>query len=275
MTCEQRKDLVFDYLSGELDAAEQDALRRHLASGCPACAGALAEAQATLASLPLALDPVVPSAAAKQRLMDRIVTAQAKASSMKLATVGDDDRLPDSPALRFFRVLVPVGIAAGIAIMVTHAAVMRRVQPELLRAQASEQMLVAKDQQIKSLLETVSNQRRVVEMLHTPELKLVQLQGAEQPNASARLLWDPKTSKWLLLATGLNPLPPEKTYELWYIPEGAKPVRAGEFNVNERGEGSVMTTLPPNLGRLALAAVTDEPAGGLADPTGKIQIKSQ
>lgn len=281
MTCEERKDLMFDYLTGALDAAEELELRRHLAGGCPACAGALAEAQATLAALPLALEPVQPSPASKQRLMDRIaahprgvngIGAVAPTQPASPAPVAPD-RLPDSAAMRLFRVLVPAAVAAGIAIILTHAFVMRKVQPELVRGQASQQLVEARDQRIRSLLETVANQRRVVEMLHAPDLKFVELKGDLQPSARARLLWDQKASKWLLLATGMTPLPPEKTYELWYIPEGNPPVRAGEFNVTASGEGSVMTTLPANLGKLAVAAITDEPAGGLDNPSGTVQLK--
>src|SRR5262245_16596096 len=103
---------MLDYLTVCLDATEQEELRRHLASGCPACIGALAEAQATLAKLPLALDPVTPPPAVKQRLMDRINRAnESGPAPMKLTA---PDQLPDSPALRIFRIFVPAAVAAGI-----------------------------------------------------------------------------------------------------------------------------------------------------------------
>ena len=53
-------------------AVSEDELRRHLAGGCTQCAGSLAEAQATWAALPLALDPQTPSPAVKVRLMERV-----------------------------------------------------------------------------------------------------------------------------------------------------------------------------------------------------------
>jgi anti-sigma-K factor RskA len=280
VTCEQRKDLMFDYLTGAMDAADQKALRTHLASGCPACAGSLAQAQATLASLPVALEPVAPSPVVKQRLMDRISAAEstpAKAPAMKItpSSGGADDRIPDTPALRLFRIFVPAAVAAGIAIMVTHALVMRKVEPELLRSRASEMLIAQQDQRIKSLLATVSNQRQVVEMLRSPNLKMVQLDGAAQPSAVARIIWDQKTNDWLVLADGLTPPPPGKVYELWYIPANASPVNAGTFTVDASGRGTMMTKVPPNVGPFAVAAVTIEQAGGSATPTMPLQLASK
>src|SRR5437764_536529 len=72
MTCEQRRDLMPLLLVDGLEPAEAAALRAHLASGCTRCAAYLAEADATLAYLPYALDPVAPTPAAREQLMDRI-----------------------------------------------------------------------------------------------------------------------------------------------------------------------------------------------------------
>lgn len=55
-----------------LDPAEREALRAHLETGCPTCAGALAEAQATLALMAASVSPVNPPAGAVDRLMARI-----------------------------------------------------------------------------------------------------------------------------------------------------------------------------------------------------------
>ena len=41
------------YVTDGLEPAEAQELRAHLASGCPQCAGALAEAQATVGHLPM------------------------------------------------------------------------------------------------------------------------------------------------------------------------------------------------------------------------------
>src|SRR5258707_15796852 len=72
MNCDQRRDLMPLLLVDALEPAEAAALRAHLAGGCTRCASHLAEADATLAYLPYALDPVAPPPAARERLMERV-----------------------------------------------------------------------------------------------------------------------------------------------------------------------------------------------------------
>src|SRR5205814_8883171 len=67
-----RQDLLLPYLADAIDADERAELESHLATGCPRCAGALAEAEAILARLSLALDPIAPSPQARERLLQRI-----------------------------------------------------------------------------------------------------------------------------------------------------------------------------------------------------------
>src|SRR5262245_64672601 len=108
MTCEQRREQILLFAADALDASERDELTQHLRSGCPRCAGSFAEAQAVLASLPLALDPATPSPDVKQRLMQRV---QASIST-------DAPRQPATPFVRperrVQRWLSPV-LAAGLA----------------------------------------------------------------------------------------------------------------------------------------------------------------
>src|SRR5690349_2535574 len=90
------------YLLGGLEPAELADLRAHLATGCPECAGSLAEAQATLAQLPSALPPLAPPPQLRQQLLNRINNA-----SPKLAI---------APQRR--RIFIPTAIAACIGLMV-------------------------------------------------------------------------------------------------------------------------------------------------------------
>ena len=61
MDCLTRRDLMPEFLLGLLDPEEQVELARHLATGCPACAGARAEAEVALASLPQTLELRAPA----------------------------------------------------------------------------------------------------------------------------------------------------------------------------------------------------------------------
>jgi anti-sigma-K factor RskA len=70
----------------------------------------------------------------------------------------------------------------------------------------------------------------------------------------------------------VTPPPTGKNYVLWYINTNNTPVRAGSFNVDSMGCAAMTTTIPKDVGTLAVAAVTDEPIGSVGGPTGSIQM---
>lgn len=91
------------------------------------------------------------------------------------------------------------------------------------------------------------------------------------PRSGGRVVWNPRQRRAMLFASGLDPAPTGKAYEMWVIAEGA-PVPSGLFQVDERGR--VVTDLPW-LDQTASAktfAVTLEPAAGTAAPTGPMVL---
>ena len=103
--CDQRKDLWMLYACDQLDPAEREALRAHLATGCPTCAGALAEAEATVAQLALAVVPVPPPNGSVDRLI-RVIR---------------DDRMAIQSRRPWARAVAPA-IAALLAVALTSGA---------------------------------------------------------------------------------------------------------------------------------------------------------
>jgi len=47
------------------------------------------------------------------------------------------------------------------------------------------------------------------------------------------------------------------------------------FNVDDKGRGSMVVDVPANMNNVAVAAVTDEPMGGMDQPTGHVQLAGQ
>jgi hypothetical protein len=94
---------------------------------------------------------------------------------------------------------------------------------------------------------------------------------ATDSTASARVVWDPTSGEAVLLARGLGPAPAGKTYEAWVI-AGATPVPAGTFQSAD--DGSALFRLPrvETTARAKTLAVTLEPAGGVAAPTGPMVL---
>lgn len=141
-----------------------------------------------------------------------------------------------------------------------------------LAAGVAEQIATLTTQQ-QQLGARLAQAETTMAAMRSPQLKIIDLAGgAPQPKAWARLLWDQQRNEWHLLASNLAPLPAGKTYELWFITAGQQKVAAGTFNVDAKGRGVLVAPVPPNLGMLAMAAVTDEPMGGVAAPTGEVQL---
>lgn len=68
----------------------------------------------------------------------------------------------------------------------------------------------------------------------------------------------------VFVAEGLEEIPENKTYQLWLIEEGADPVSAGTFEVDD---GRVVLETNRSLEGFTQAAVTVEPEGGSPAPT--------
>ena len=83
-----------------------------------------------------------------------------------------------------------------------------------------------------------------------------------------KAIYMPDKGMLTFIATGLDPLQPYKTYELWLIPaDGRDPIPAGTFKPDDRGNASVlMPELPKGVAAKAFG-VTVEDDGGAQTPT--------
>ena len=72
--------------------------------------------------------------------------------------------------------------------------------------------------------------------------------------------------------SGLPPLPLEQSYELWAF-VGDQPVPAGTFDAKADGATVIPISKQENLGEAPVKfAVSIEPKGGVASPTGAIVL---
>ena len=287
MNCGERKDLLLLYAAGALDEREGEELRAHLLSGCPRCAGHLAEARATLAHLPLALDPVAPPASVRERLMERVAATAPEGFTApgveRTAPAGEpvpfrkEPSRAEGPAKPSFIVAwVRPALAAAVAAALAYFAAlipMRDRQSELeTRVALQDRQLARQNDEIAALRSDLTTAMETAAFFRARVLDLVLLQGGEsQPDAWGRIAWDRVEDKWLFHAFGLRPAGPGKTYQLWFITPDERKISAGTFDVDHAGVGALRVGLPEGV-EPALAAVTDEPAGGVPQPTGSIQL---
>lgn len=103
--------------------------------------------------------------------------------------------------------------------------------------------------------------------------RVVSMSGAEaQPQAAARIFWDESRGIWHVYVAHMKPTDPGRTYQLWFITPDQQKISAGTFEIGREGVGEIVVIVPPGLKRIAVAAVTEEPSGGVPQPTGAIQL---
>jgi anti-sigma-K factor RskA len=266
--CEDYDDRLMELAMGTLAHDEGAALRHHLARGCPRCSGVLAEFCVTLSLLPLALTAESAPAAVREKLLARA------ADSRALPDRASDQNRPGAtlPATRKTRWWIGPAIGGAIAasaLVVGGVAWLSEHQKVMQLAEQADQ----KQYQIAALRNALAGEQETGRAIRSPAALMVSLEGAAATSGQGRIFIDPKQGKWWFAARGLKPLASDKTYEFWLIPKDQKPIPAGTFNVDASGVGYLTGAVPVNIGASALAAVTDEPAGGLPQPTGQIQIK--
>ena len=109
--------------------------------------------------------------------------------------------------------------------------------------------------------------------LVTQTTKLISMKGQATPNAQAKVFWDTKQNQWVVYVLDLPATPVDKVYQLWYITTDDQKLSAATFRTDANGRGQIRVSVPSStVPKLTATAVTMEPQGGSAQPTGKIQL---
>ena len=239
MTCAERREAIFLHAAGDLDAAESAELRAHLDEGCPRCLGALAEANAMLASLALSLEPVDPPAALRVRLAAAI----------------ERDGRGAAPARPVF---LRMALAAGIAALLAFGAGMALTQLRVGELEA----------RLAELREESERTRAVLSVVSAPDVRLLDLSGeALGFRGTARLYWDYNTGACYMRGTKMHPPAAGKKYVLWFTDGDGEPLRGGVIEVADSGEATLLTEMPHEIDVSADVYVTAEADPSVAKPT--------
>ena len=99
-------------------------------------------------------------------------------------------------------------------------------------------------------------------------VRLTLASSKSRPEPVAHATFDPHKGRVLLVANNLEPLPAEKTYELWLLPKsGAAPIPAGLFKADANGSAQLFYAGIPSGQEAKGFAVTVEPRQGSQAPT--------
>ena len=235
MSCDELRESYELYALGIAEEPDRGEIRAHLERDCPTCVPGVRGAR-ELTSLIGATAPAVEPPA---RLRKRV-----------LALAGGQT----DPLLKWSRLWMAVAAGALIAAVVFSTRA-QRTSEELQRVRAES---AAQTRELARLSEAFA-------ILNQPDARQVVFGGAAPQPPRGRVFLD-RTRGVLLLASNLPPAPAGKTYEMWVIPKGGKPVPAGLFQSAADGTALHVRPGPVNVAGTAAVAVTLEVAAGATVP---------
>ena len=163
-----------------------------------------------------------------------------------------------------------LGVAASFMLAAAFAALWYATRADLA---ATRENVARLEQMVKERDQKAALASQEVAWLKDPRVQIALLKGLEaNPEARAKLLWNPGTKQGILWVSGLPPLPLEKSYELWAF-VGDQPVPAGTFDAKSDAATVIPISRQETLDEAPVKfAVSVEPKGGVPKPTGAIVL---
>jgi len=264
-----------------LDTVERDAIMLHVAV-CPTCRAELDALQETTADLAFAA-PAASEAtgATRQRIRENLL---ARAAS------NGQGRKPITTPLVFPRPIAPppapgtfgsgrraqwFAIAAGILFVASLGLLGEwfRNRQGIVDALKAQVALTEKTRQsADSLSDQLAARDSLIAGIVGRDVTMMTLTSKAAKDPYARMFWDRARHTWTMIAHNMPELKRGRTYQLWLVTPKAR-ISAGTFAVHN-GDAVVRATYDLTEPLNAIA-VTDEPAGGVPQPTGLVIVAAQ
>ena len=155
----------------------------------------------------------------------------------------------------------------GVTLLIARADTADRDSDRRTFAEADRLRIHALDSLSKRLAEREANFAAVT----GARVSVVNVNDARSRKPMGRLFWDQATDHWTFVAHNL-PMPPKgRTYQLWLQIADQK-VNCGTFMPDARGGVEIHDRYKVLPGTLQMVAVTEEPMGGMPQPTGPMVV---
>ena len=251
------------YALDSLAPDERAAVDAHLRT-CSSCRDelrAMSETAAALATgVPSHPMDQIRRNAMKQRLVERARTDATRVTPIRSAAI------PARPS----RLPWWIAAAASVAFIV---AMYQRSEVGRERDTLSA-ALSAESVQVAALRDSLAARERTLLAMSGADVKVVEL-VANNRRPNARMFWAQSTNTWTMFAHDLPAPPAGRTYQLWLITRTGQRISAGTFAPDPSGGAVVSAQYPLAPDALQMIAVTEEPAGGVPQPTGEVLIAGQ
>jgi anti-sigma-K factor RskA len=261
-------DQAAPYALGAMDDAERRSFEEHLAT-CAMCSAEVKELQNVAALLATAAPQVKPPAGLRDRILADARSVRPIATPPRSVTDAapirsEPGRGGGSLAVKPSRPSIIPWLAAAAAIVFAMY-LGQRSRAERDGREIAERSLARTRQTLDSTGTALARRDSLIASLVSPDVQAVSVSGSG-PNPSAKYFLDRRRGRIVIAASSLPPAASGRTYQLWGIETGKPPVSLGTFNSDSTGRALATLALPAGL-RVAVTAVTDEPAGGSPQPT--------
>jgi hypothetical protein len=235
MNCNELRDHYELYTIGLADEPERSEIRSHLNRECEVCMEGMRRARETAALVGAAAPPATPSAKLRRRILASAGFEQPRGFGWAPALAG--------------------ALAFSLIACVYFAGRQRDVARELDRVTSISRQ---QNMDLTRLNEAFS-------IINGADTRVTTFGDGQSKPPSGRIFASPSQGV-LLIASNLPQAPAGKAYEMWVIPKGGKPLRAGMFQSSSDG-----TAMHVQRGRVDpnadLVAVTLEDEAGVDAPT--------
>ncbi len=234
------------YALDALSLEDRAGLDIHL-YGCARCRLRLEQLRAAAFARPRSIIPLEPSAAGKQKLLERIradIAARSHGSLQAPASTVHHGTLIFASAFTIPAALA--GAAVCLAVIT------------LLLAQA---------------ITSADPSNYGAAILGNPSARILRLEGtAAAPDAQGQVVMAPGQPYVVLVVSGLEPLPEDRGYQLWLI-RGTKRLPGGRFEVHQQGGAAVVLSVPAPPAPSDWLGITEGPMDGGAEPDGLLVMQ--
>jgi hypothetical protein len=174
-----------------------------------------------------------------------------------------------TPARRSVGLRAFVGVSTLLAASLVLLVRVRAQRDEYREAYAAADK--ASVQRVDSLRTLLAERDQMVASLTGADVRVVGLSSSATTQPRALMFWDKATDRWTFVAHNLPKLAAGRTYQLWLVTADRK-ISAGTFAVSATGDVVLQATYALNRDALKAVAVTEEPSGGVPQPTGAMVV---
>jgi anti-sigma-K factor RskA len=226
------------YVLGALDDADRRAFEAHLAT-CAVCRDEVRSLTRVVDALPFAAPTRTPRPELRAKVLAGILDEPR----------GRQPAVRERPPRLRVREWLPLAAAVAVAIGL---------------GLYSWQL----ERRVSALQRSADQAQAAMTVLAAPDVVRIDLAGQPlAPRAAARAMWSRNSG--MVFTTANLPLAPRgRVYQVWVVTAGG-PVSAGLLTPDSSGRATAFFSTPPDIAPPTAIAVTLEPAGGVAAPTGE------